>query len=290
MFTLKAPAKINWFLSVLHKRKDGYHDILSLMQGITLYDHLTFEPSDNIDVVGYSAIPREENLVYKAAILLKERLSVRKGVTIILKKEIPVYAGLGGGSSDAASTLLGLNRLWNLGLNLEELAELGGKLGSDIPFFLNSPFAMVKGRGEIVDRLDARSPNIILLVKPDIKISTKWAYLEMSKLLLRQRADELTKDENNIKLLIQALDRQDFKVIASVMKNDLEVPVMKEFKIIGELKERMLELGAHAALMSGSGSAVFGVFENSGKAGRAAEVMKPHWCKVVETIITANRE
>ena len=136
MFTLKTPAKINWFLSVLGKREDGYHEILSLMQSISLYDHLTFEHSDRVEVITDADIPLEENLVYKAAVLLKEKLSVNKGAVITLRKEIPVSAGLGGGSSDAACALSGLNRLWELGLKDEELIKFGGMLGSDIPFFL----------------------------------------------------------------------------------------------------------------------------------------------------------
>lgn len=280
MFTLKTPAKINWFLSVLRKREDGYHEISSLMQSVALYDYLTFEQAEKIGIRTDAEIPLEENLVYKAAILIKERLSVKKGAVIILKKEIPMSAGLGGGSSDAACTLAGLNRLWGLGLSKDELAGFGAMLGSDIPFFFKGPFAAVEGRGEIVTPLNANTPNIILLVKPKLSVSTKWAYSEMSRLL-----PELTKKENNIKLFSQTLDRQDFKSIAVMMKNDLEIPVIREFKVIGELKDRILAGGARASLMSGSGPTVFGVFDSRGAAEKAAEAMKPNWCRVVETLI-----
>lgn len=280
MFTLKTPAKINWFLSVLRKREDGYHEISSLMQSVDLYDYLTFEQSEKIRIRTDAEIPLEENLVYKTAIFMRERLSVKKGAVITLKKEIPISAGLGGGSSDAACTLEGLNRLWGLELSKDELAGFGGMLGSDIPFFLKGPFAAVEGRGEIVTTLNANTSNIILLVKPYLSVSTKWAYSEMGRLL-----PELTKKENNIKLFSQTLDRQDFKSIAVMMKNDLEIPVIREFKVIGELKDRMLAGGARASLMSGSGPTVFGVFDSRGAAEKAAGAMKPNWCRVVETLI-----
>jgi len=280
MFTLKTPAKINWFLSVLGKRKDGYHEISSLMQTVSLYDLLTFEHSGKIEVITDADIPVEENLIYKAAILLKKKLSLKKGAAITLKKEIPISAGLGGGSSDAACALMGLNRLWELELTNEELTSLGGTLGSDIPFFFRGPLASVKGRGEIVTPLKTKAPAVLLLVNPNLSISTKWAYSEISKAL-----PELTKNENNIKLFCQALDRQDFKSIALMMKNDLEIPVIREFKVIGELKGKLLAMGARASLMSGSGSTVFGVFEDREEAEKAAGAMRPYWCRVVETLI-----
>lgn len=284
MFTLKTPAKINWFLSVLGKREDGYHEILSLMQSISLYDYLTFGYSDRIEVITDADIPLEENLVYRAAVLLKEKLSVNKGAIITLKKDIPVSAGLGGGSSDAACALSGLNRLWELGLKDEELIKFGGMLGSDVPFFFKAPIAVVRGRGEIVTGLEASSRHIIVIVKPALGISTKWAYSEMSRLL-----PELTKRDNNIKLFCQALERQDFKSIALMMKNDLELPVIREVQVIGEIKDRLLAMGAEASLMSGSGPTVFGVFNSRGKAEDVAEAMKPCWSRVVETITTVQQ-
>jgi len=290
MFTLKTPAKINWFLSVLSKREDGYHEISSLMQSVSLFDYLTFELSDGIEVITDADIPTGENLIFKAANLLKDKMSVKKGAVIRLKKEIPMAAGLGGGSSDAACTLAGLNRLWELWKTEEELIRFGSMLGSDIPFFFKGPFALIEGRGEIVTKLKANKPAVILIVKPPVSVSTKWAYAEISKLL----RPELTKRDNNIKLFCQALDMQDFKSIAVMMKNDLEIPVIKEFYVIGELKEKLLSMGAYASLMSGSGSAVFGVFEFRQAAEKAAEAMRQSasggWCRVVETITTVNSE
>lgn len=287
MFTLKTPAKINWILSVLHKRQDGYHEIESLMQYVSLYDYLTFEYSNRIEIttVGINPqqdvdIPVEENLIYRAAVLLKERLSVKKGAAITLRKGIPVSAGLGGGSSDAACTMIGLNRLWELGMNEEELMKYSETLGSDISFFLKGPFARVEGRGEIITPLKANTSYIIVLVKPPLSISARWAYTEISRLLTK-----LTKRDNNIKLLCQALAAQDFKSIAVMLKNDLEIPLIREFKVIGEMKDILLKMGARASLMSGSGPTVFGVFDSRDAAEKAAEAMKPNWTRVVETII-----
>jgi 4-diphosphocytidyl-2-C-methyl-D-erythritol kinase len=280
MFTLKTPAKINWFLHVLGKREDGYHEITSLMQTVSLYDYLTFEYSDKIEIITEADIPIEENLIYKAAVLLKEETSFKGGVKITLKKEIPIAAGLGGGSSDAACSLIGLNRLWGLGKEGDELIGFGERLGSDVPFFFKEPFAVVKGRGEIITQLKANTSNIILLVKPPLNVSTKWAYSELSKILTN-----ITKRDDNIKFFCQTLDKQDFRLIASLMINDLEIPVIKEFKVIGEIKERLIAMGAFAAIMSGSGPTVFGLFGSREKAEEAAEAMKPNWARVVETII-----
>ncbi|MBI4691677.1 MAG: 4-(cytidine 5'-diphospho)-2-C-methyl-D-erythritol kinase [Nitrospirae bacterium] len=293
MFTLKAPAKINWLLSVLRKREDGYHEISSLMQCVTLYDYLTFVHSDKIELITDAGIPTAENLVYKTATLLKQELSVNRGASITLKKEIPLSAGLGGGSSDAACTLIGLNRLWELGLNDEELIKYGGILGSDIPFFIKEPFAEVQGRGEIVRQLKAKTSYFILLVKPDLSVSTKWAYKEVSGLLTPVEITgppELTNRTNNIKLLCQALDAKDYRSIASMLKNDLEIPVVRKFPVVEELKNRLLAAGAQASLMSGSGPTVFGVFENRGTAEIATKDMKPNWCRVVETITTVDSD
>lgn len=280
MFTLKAPAKINWFLSVLRKREDGYHDIASLVQSVSLYDYLAFEYSDEIKIIAGDGIPMEENLVYKAAVLLRESCTVKKGALITLKKNIPVSAGLGGGSSDAACALKGLNKLWDLGMGDDELIKLGGTLGSDIPFFFRGPFALIEGRGELVTPLKADISYALLLVKPPFGVSAKWAYAEISSLL-----PELTKKDNNIKIFSQAIEKQDYKSIAFMLRNDLEIPVAGRYRAIAEIKDRLIAMGARASLMSGSGPTVFGIFDDSKTAEKAAQAMKPNWCSAVETII-----
>lgn len=275
---LRAPAKINWFLSVLNKRDDGYHNIRSLMQCVGLYDDLLFYHDDTVEVISDADIPLEDNLVYKAASLIQRYTSCGKGVKIILHKNIPVSAGLGGGSSDAAYTLLGLNMLWDLCLSKRELCAIGLEIGSDIPFFLNGPSALVEGRGEKVKPLNIHSPIAFLLVKPPVSVSTAWAYKNMKK---------LTKNPVDIKLFCQALKKKDFACLSSMLKNDLERVVVKKYPVVGKIKERLLEKGALISAMSGSGPAAFGVFELKEKAISAAREMGSHWCRVVTTVTQA---
>ena len=282
MITLKAPAKINWSLNVFGKRDDGYHDILSLMQCITLSDSLVFEHSDTLAVITDAPIPRGDNLVHKAMALLKEGSGVKEGARITLSKEIPVAAGLGGGSSDAASTLMGLNLLWNLGLTKHELAKIGETLGSDVPFFFHGPASVIRGRGEIVSPVRLGISRAVLLVKPHIGISTAWAYAEWDRVSAR---GVLTTKDNNIKLFSLALERGDFPLLLSIRRNDLEPLVIRRYPVIGEIKEKLLENGALFSAMSGSGPTVYGVFGNEDDALKAMEYMLPHWCRIVETII-----
>ncbi len=272
---LKAPAKINWFLTVLRKRKDGYHDIETLMQCIGLYDGLLFSYSDTIEVVSDFDIPIEDNLIYKAAFLLKKHTSYRKGVKITLQKNIPVSAGLGGGSSDAAYTLSGLNKFWNLSLSKNELSKLGLEIGSDVPFFLNGPSAFVEGRGENVTPVHINSCIVFLLIKPPVPVSTGWAY---------QNIEKLTKRTVDIKLFCQALNNKDFACLSRMLNNDLEGVVIKRYPVVQEIKKKLLEKGAIISAMSGSGPTVFGVFESEEKALSAAKEMGSNWCKVVRCV------
>jgi 4-diphosphocytidyl-2-C-methyl-D-erythritol kinase len=272
---LRAPAKINWFLSVLGKRSDGYHDIRSLMQCISLYDDLLFYHADTVKVISDTEIPLENNLVNRAASLLQKYTSCSKGIKIILRKNIPISAGLGGGSSDAAYTLLGLNMLWALGLNKKALFSIGLEIGSDVPFFLNGPSAIVEGRGEKVMPLKMNSSMVLLLVKPSISVSTAWAYQNMKK---------LTKTPVDIKLFYQALKRKDFTCLSDMLKNDLEKVIVKRYPMVGKMKERLLERGALISAMSGSGPTVFAVFGSKKKALNAAKEMGSHWWRVVTTV------
>jgi len=179
--TLNAPAKINWFLDIVDKRDDGYHNIVTAMQFVNLFDHLTFEKAEKIEVICSLNIPVAENLVYKAAVLIKKYSSYNGGARITLKKEIPHSAGLGGGSSDAAYTLMGLNRLWVLGLNTEKLTGLASETGSDVPFFIRGPFSLAEGRGERVNDLNIKSNVAMLLVKPEISISSSWRIIRTGR-------------------------------------------------------------------------------------------------------------
>ena len=279
-FSLKAPAKINWFLQILRKREDGYHDIRSVMQCVTLYDDLTFENADAIEVVCDLDIPVCDNIVYRAASLLKKYASCGKGARIILKKNIPVGAGLGGGSSDAAYTLLGLNLLWGLGMSDNELGAIGAGIGSDVPFFFKCPAALVEGKGEKITPLKILSPMVLLLVKPQLSVSTAWAYTRFDP-----ENEKLTKKPVDIKLFCQALDKGDLTSPDMILHNDFEDVVMSEYPVVREIKHRLLEMGAVISAMSGSGSTVFGVFRSKVAADNAAQSMKTVFCRVVETIV-----
>lgn len=280
---LNAPAKINWFLSVLGKREDGYHNISSLMQCISIYDNLTFEQADTIEVVSDLDIPPGDNLVYKAASFLKQYTSYKKGAKIALHKNIPVSAGLGGGSSDAAYTLSGLNRIWGLGLSNRELSTIGAEIGSDVPFFLNSSFAFVEGKGEKITPLKLNNPAIVLLlVKPSISVSTAWAYAYFDKLNI----GELTKKTVDIKLFCQAFLNRDLASLRATLNNDLEKVVIERYPVVGEIKEKLLKNGAIISLMTGSGPTVFSIFESKKAALTAAEKLGFNdWCRVAETIL-----
>ncbi|MBI5633020.1 MAG: 4-(cytidine 5'-diphospho)-2-C-methyl-D-erythritol kinase [Nitrospirae bacterium] len=276
-FVLEAPAKINWFLSVLNKREDGYHNIVSLMQSVSLFDTLLFDESERIEVISDIAdLPVEKNLVFRAALLMQARAGDGAGVRITLRKNIPLAAGLGGGSSDAASTLIGLNRLWGLNLSAEELRYMGAQLGSDVPFFIDDTFAVAEGRGEIIASIEHASEIPLLLVNPGIPISAAWAYEALHV--------GLTKKAVDIKLFCQCLDRKDFGALRSLQINDLEPPVFKAYSEIRRIKGLLLELGAGISAMSGSGSTVFGAFRTAEEAQNAAASMGGYWCRAVTTL------
>jgi 4-diphosphocytidyl-2-C-methyl-D-erythritol kinase len=277
MFKLSAPAKINWFLAILGKRDDGYHDIVSPMQCVSLFDDLFSEDAEKIELISDMEVPREENLVYRAASSLKEFSGIRKGAKITLRKGIPLAAGLGGGSSDAAFTLIGLNRLWGLGYSDERLARIAAGVGSDVPFFIAGRFSLVEGRGEKVRPLKSESAVPMLLVKPEIEISSGWAY--------RNYEAELTKRSIDIKLFCQALDRKDFARLREMVFNDLEKAVVKEYPVVSEIKDALIENGAAFSSMSGSGPTVFGVFNSFDEAERASSNMGEEICRVVRTLV-----
>ncbi len=180
MFSLRAPAKINWLLRVTGKRPDGYHQIISLMEPVSLYDTLRFSLSEGLTVSGEPPIPEGENLIYRSASLIREYGKVKAGASIEYTKSIPMQAGLGGGSSDAAATLLGLNRLWRLDLSREELISLGSLIGSDVPFFVEGKLAIVTGRGETVKPLGLLTKKTILLIKPPFGVSTRLVYQNLN--------------------------------------------------------------------------------------------------------------
>ncbi|MEE9523576.1 MAG: 4-(cytidine 5'-diphospho)-2-C-methyl-D-erythritol kinase [Thermodesulfovibrionales bacterium] len=275
--TVASPAKINWFLYVLNKREDGFHDILSPFQKISLYDSLRFEPADDVLLTDDSKIT--DNIILKAVDIMKKHLRDKKrGVHITINKEIPVSAGLGGGSSDAAMTLMTLNKLWSLDIGNDELMSVASEIGSDVPFFISDGFSIIKGRGEFIDPRNVEQTYDILLVNPGIKISTKWAY-ENNKDFMD------INDENKIaEEFIRSYNNRDFDSMRNIMSNSLEAPVLKKYPEIKEIKANLKGAGAQLSLMSGSGSTVFGVFKDIGSATEAQKYFSEYWTRVVKTL------
>lgn len=258
-----APAKINLFLEVDSKRKDGYHNITTLFLKVGLYDRLSFKETDSgIKLIcKHSLMPDDpkKNLVYRAASLLHKRLSNDKGIEIHLEKNIPIGAGLGGGSSDAAVTLLALNDIWELGLSTKELCTVGRKLGADVPLFL-LPDAAVLAKG-IGDRLKPQRVDKkfwIVLINPGIFVSTKDIYEAIPV--------SLTKTGIDVKLLIHALKNADIDLIGKTLFNRLEAVAFKRHKLLASVKQKVSALGVRAVLMSGSGSVIFGILRKRGEA------------------------
>lgn len=260
----KAPAKINLSLDVLHRRDDGYHEVEMVMTMVDLADRLELceLPKDQIIIssqAGYIPLD-EKNLAFQAARLMKERYGVSRGVYIHLDKHIPVAAGLAGGSSDAAAALRGLNRLWNLGLTLEELQELGSELGSDVPFCVRGGTALATGRGEKLTDLPSPPQCWVVLAKPPIRVSTADVYG-------RFRAGQADRVFSTPAVL-DALRRKDLSAMCRSMGNMLESVTFELYPEVKRLKDLMLRLGAEGALMSGSGPTVFGIVDKESKAAR----------------------
>jgi 4-diphosphocytidyl-2-C-methyl-D-erythritol kinase len=246
---LLAPAKVNLYLEVLSKREDNYHNIQTIFQSISLYDTLIFSKRDDeeINIDCNLDIPFKENLIYRACQILREYSGYSRGIDIVLRKRIPLSSGLGGGSSDAATTLLGLNRIWNLKLRREELFRLGEKLGADVPYFILKGTVFAEGIGSKLTLLNPLSKTWLVLICPKLEISTKWVY-ENTKI-------KLTKKRLNIKIYLKSY-KQNF---ISLLKNSLEEVVIRRHPFLEEIKRKLLEQGAVGSLMSGSGPTIFGI-------------------------------
>jgi 4-diphosphocytidyl-2-C-methyl-D-erythritol kinase len=253
-FKLPSFAKINLHLEVLGKRDDGFHEISTIFQTVSLYDELTFEVLESeIELItDDSSVPNDDrNLIVRAAEVLRSTCNLDRGARIILKKRIPVGGGLGGGSSNAAVALIGLSKLWGLNISTEELVPLGAKLGSDVPFFLNGGTAAATGRGEIIENLPDFRAGHIIIVTPNVRVSTAEAYAGLN-------AQNLTMAASNRILNVSRAA----EILPGELKNDFEKTVFARFPEIGKAKKMLRELGAKRALMSGSGASVFGIFDN----------------------------
>lgn len=270
--SLKALAKINLGLDVLRRREDGYHEVRMIMQTIHIYDQILLEKQAGkgirVKTNLYYLPVNENNLVYKAAKLLMDEFEIQGGLSIDLKKYIPVAAGMAGGSSDAAAVLFGINRMYRLGLSVEELMARGVKIGADVPYCVMRGTALAEGIGEVLTPLSPMPPCYILVAKPGISVSTKFVYENL-------HAAELPfhPDIDGMRL---ALEQGDLKGLAARMENGnvLETVTVPQYPVIRRLKETMLDYGASASLMSGSGPTVFGIFESRQTAKKAYSALK----------------
>ncbi|MEC0308417.1 4-(cytidine 5'-diphospho)-2-C-methyl-D-erythritol kinase [Paenibacillus lautus] len=275
----KAPAKINLMLDVLHKRPDGFHEVEMVMTMIDLADRLEMseQKRDTIIITSQAGyIPLDEkNLAFQAARLIKERYDVKKGVHIHLDKKIPVAAGLAGGSSDAAATLRGLNRLWGLGIPQQELLALGAELGSDVPFCVTGGTALATGRGEVLTPIPNPPQCWVIVAKPPINVSTAEVYG-------RLRSEQIQRHPS-AERMVEALTQGSFQQMCQSLGNVLEEVTLKMHPEVQQLKEGMLKLGADGALMSGSGPTVFGLVSKESKVARIYNGLRG-FCKEVYAV------
>lgn len=263
---LNAYAKANLTLDVVGQRPDGYHDIESVMHTIALHDSVTLrEAGAGVELtVHEGAVPTDtRNLVVRTATLLKETFGVERNVQIELTKRIPVAAGLGGGSADAAVTLLGLVQMWKLRLDGRELLALATKLGSDVPFFLEGGAAVARGRGERVTLLPPLPMTWVVLARPAIEISTTWAYKQLTMASISSRPSTAA--------MIAAVQREDVREAGRLLANVFEDVIISSHPIVGELKARILRGEAYGAGMSGTGPTVFGLMANEAAARKVAD-------------------
>lgn len=268
--SLKALAKINLGLDVVRRREDGYHEVRMIMQTIQLYDRLdikrTQEPGIQIQT-NLSFLPvNENNLIYKAAKLLMDEFSITDGVSVKLDKRIPVAAGMAGGSTDAAAMLIGVNRLFSLGLTKRQLMERGVQIGADVPYCIMRGTALSEGIGEALSPLPPMVKCPVLIAKPSISVSTKFVYQNL-------KLDDTT-IHPDIDRLIDDIKAKNLHDIAAHMGNVLETVTIPNYPVIDEIKKHMLSNGAVGAMMSGSGPTVFGLFDDEDTAKKAYKAMR----------------
>ncbi len=270
VFTLPAFAKINWTLRVLGRRTDNLHELRTVFQTVTLHDRLKFAPrsDDRFDLTCDAPdIPTgEDNLVTRAAVALRDRYPVKRGASVHLEKRIPAGGGLGGGSSDAAIALLGLARLWQIQTDQDELTEIGARLGADVPFFFTGGTALGTGLGTRITPLPDASAEHLLIVTPNVKVSTAAAYTSLN-------APALTKGDDDIMLSISRADAQIPANLQDALHNDFEPVIFRAEPEIERVKTALLLEGARGALLAGSGSSVFGIFDNKEAQKRAGEAL-----------------
>lgn len=267
---MKALAKINLGLDVVRKREDGYHEVRMIMQTISLYDKIFIKKTKNagikVNTNLYYLPNNENNLVYKAAKLLIDEFDIKSGLSIDLEKYIPVAAGMAGGSSDAAAVLVGVNKLFGLGLSRKQLMDRGVNIGADVPYCIMRGTALAEGIGEKLTKLKPLPKCYVLIAKPGISVSTKFVYGNLV-------ADEI-ETHPDIDGIIEAINNADILSVADRLGNVLEDVTIKEYPVIDELKQFMKAKGALNSLMSGSGPTVFGIFTDREAADKAYRELK----------------
>jgi 4-diphosphocytidyl-2-C-methyl-D-erythritol kinase len=270
---IKAPAKINLFLKILGKRDDGYHDIFSWFQAVSLFDYISFEPKQEsnfeLSIESSTPLPIDgNNLIIKAAELLFGKYNIRGGLKIHLKKNIPIAAGLGGGSSDAAATIFAINKLFELGLGVKDMRILGLKIGSDLPFFFSSGQAEITGRGETIKEILLPFDYHIVLISPPIMISTAESYTNLKL--------DLTISLPNIKF---SYPRNFSELAGEIVNigNDFEILHLKSYPELGRIKDALVKARAILTCLSGSGPTIFGLWENMPEREDLKQITRGDW-------------
>lgn len=269
---LRPPGKVNIILKVLDRLPHGYHRLWSLMHTVELEDELIIRLNGHAKKIDLeceaTGLPSDtNNLVYRAAELVLSQSGMERGLDIVLRKRIPMGAGLGGGSSDAAATIAGLNRLLGLGWSIDQLKKVGAVLGSDVPFFFESPCAIIRGCGEEVLPIGLGGERWIVLVNPGFPIDTRWAYecLSASRRMVPSLSEKLTSLEVKKGLI--------WDDVVPLVENDFESPIFQSFETLSRVKRQLFDAGAEASLLSGSGATVFGLFREKSMAVRAQEMV-----------------
>ncbi|OAT82945.1 4-(cytidine 5'-diphospho)-2-C-methyl-D-erythritol kinase [Desulfotomaculum copahuensis] len=284
MLELAAHAKINLSLDIKGRRADGYHELETVMQSIALHDRLVFSAAADgaisLECDSGEVPAGPENLVYRAALLLRENTRCRRGVRISLAKRIPVAAGLGGGSADAAAALAGLNRFWNLGLPPAVLCSLAAVLGADVPFCLRGGTALARGKGELLTPLPALPAMGVVLAKPPFGVSTARVYAAYDQRPAGPGPDTAA--------MLAAIEQRDPAAVARCLGNVLEPVTASLHPVINDIRRALLRAGAMNALMSGSGPAVFGLCRDEREAGRVAARLTDVPGKILVTRLAGN--
>ncbi|WP_195493467.1 4-(cytidine 5'-diphospho)-2-C-methyl-D-erythritol kinase [Enterococcus gallinarum] len=276
----KAPAKINLGLDVLGKRADGYHELEMVMSSVDLADRLTMEELEEDKIIietnkAFLPIDKRNN-VYQAASIVKKRYGINKGILIRITKNIPVAAGLGGGSTDCAAALRGMDRLWQLGLTMPELIDIGMEVGTDVPYCIYGTTAFISGKGEKVTPLRPMPQCWVVLVKPRLSVSTGKIFQEVD-------LDQL--HHPDIQELSDAILAEDYQRMIAAMGNSLESITIPKHPVVQQIKERMMKYGADVALMTGSGPTVFALCQKYSRAQRVYNALKG-FCEEVYLVRT----